>query len=936
MSVTMTTPSKTSDFETPQALFARLIGPVAAQLFCNEIILVFDVSTGVLASASDAALVALGLDLDAPFLPSFTESAGEAAPEIWSQVLAGTSHTWGGNLAGALGLSLDGTLTALISSDARYVLVSMTVASSGAVAGWVPDEVDTAAKNAVGVITYDIDGNILSMNEQAQTAMEDYGEELIGRNHDTLWPESMTKADSYFDFWEKLRQGRTMDGRHQHITAVQSEVWFQSTYTPLKNASGYVSRVVQTLMDVTQFNFTAKQAIERSAAFWSGVPACEYDADGHITAINEKMADLLDQDADACIGQHDSNFCDREFARGTVYATLWQDLRTGRPKRILVPHRSKSQRTVWLQSVFVPICDPSGTVIRILKVGEDVTANHEGLIDATAILSASDKLIGRCEFDQQGKILKINKTFERCFKTTAADAIGKEHRDFCPEELINGTKYRDFWDKLRAGDTIEDTFEMRRMDGQPIWIMAVYCPLFTANGNFWKVVQYFINVTDDVKERAELKGRMAAINKSQMVIEYDLDGSVLRANQAFLDATGYYEETIHGLAHDALCHNSASEVEEARKILDRVRGGKVHIGEFRRKTASGEVLWLIGSYALVLGEKGVASYIVQCVTNVTAQKRAELDTKATLTAVMSSLAVVEFDPEGYIQAANEAFLKAIGYSLREVAGQHHSIFCSPDYIRTKDYREFWINRAKGEGFSGRVRRVGRFDRDVDLYANYTPVFDIDGEVVKVVNTSVDVSDQVGLETLAGRNASKIIENVTACQAISKSIEQQADEMRGVCGQAMNRTGDGTKALVDSLDVFKGATSSIESVSEIATVISEIAIQTNLLAFNAAIEAARAKEYGIGFSIVADEVRKLAERNVEAARGITRHIETAKDRINLAKNGAEAVVQILKEQEALISKSGVGFESLMTDSNRQAASCASVADLVLEIQKAIHA
>lgn len=934
----MTTPSKNADFETPQDLLTRLLGPVGARLFDKEIILVFDAASGFLASATAAALGALGLDLDAPFQPTYAESVGPEAAERWPAILGGEAARWSGEVSGALGLSMAGAMVAVASEDARHVILSVSpvVQATAELVATSGSDMDAVVTNSVGVIIYDIDGNILSMNERAQTAMEDYGEELIGRNHDTIWPESMTKADAYFDFWEKLRQGRIMDGRHQHITAVQSEVWFQCTYTPIKNDSGYVSRVVQSLMDVTQFNFTARQAIERSAGFWSGLPACEYDLDGHVMAMNDQMADLLDQDPEACVGQHDSNFCDREFARSAAYATLWQDLRAGQTRRLLVPQRSKTQRAIWLQAVFVPITDPSGKVVRVLKTGDDVTATHEGLTDTTALLAASDRLIGRCEYDQGGKILKVNKAFERCFKITVADALGKEHRDFCTDDVKTSTKYRDFWDKLRAGDTLEDTFEMRRLDGQPVWLTAVYCPLFTPNGNFWKVVQFFVDSSAKVLERAEMQGRLTAMDQCQMVVEYDLDGTVLRANRAFLEAFGHSEDSIAGLSYQALCHSATSETEEARKVLDRVRSGKPQRGEFRRRTASGEDIWLVGSYALVPGTKGSAPLILQFAQDVTAQKRAGLDAQYSLNAVLISQAVVEFDPEGYVLTANEAFLKTFGYSLREVAGQHHSIFCSPDYVRSREYREFWINRAKGEPFSERVRRVGRFDRDVDLHASYSPVFDIDGKVVKVVKTAVDVSDQVSLESLAGANADKIIQNVSAARGISDGIQSQAQELRAVADRAMGCTTDGMKALSQSLDVFKGATTSVASVSEIATVISEIAVQTNLLAFNAAIEAARAKEYGIGFSIVADEVRKLAERNVEAARGITRHIDSAIDRINTATSGAEAVVQLLREQEALFSRSGAGFEHLMSQSGIQTKTYATVADLVAEIQKAIHA
>lgn len=935
----MTTPAKTKDFETSDVLLSRLLGPVALQLFRKEVVLVFDASTEMLVGANDAAVMELGFDLENKQQPSFADSVGDGSPEFWTDALSGGQPVWSGTLEGALGLSLTGQLMAVQSSDGRHIVLVLqreARTQSRPTAGQPTSAFDSLILQAIGVIVYDNDGKIISLNERAQTAMEDYAEELIGRNHDTIWPEAATKDNSYFDFWEKLRQGRSVDGRHQHITAVQSEVWFQSTFTPVKDEKGYVTHVIQTLMDVTEFNFVAKQAIERSDAFWSGVAVSECDLEGHVVAMNDQMAELLEHQADDCIGQLDSNFCDREFARGKAYSGLWLDLRSGRAQKLLVPHRSKSQRLMWLQTVFLPVTDPAGKVLRVLKLVEDVTRSHEDLIDATALLSASDRLIARCEYDKAGKIIRANKAYEKYLRIPVADAVGKEHRDFCPDAFRTSTSYGDFWDKLRSGDIIEGTFERRRFDGQPINIMTVYCPLFNDKGNFWKVVQYFVDVTAIVEEKAAMQVRLAAISDAMLVVDLDLDGTVLNANKAFLDATGYSLDSLRGLAHQSLCHSTTKESEDARKTLDLVRSGKVQKGEFRRKTASGKDKWLAGSYMLVKEAKGGPSSIVLLASDVTSLRQEAISATGDLAALVNSQATVEFDPQGFVLTASEAFLKTFGYSLREVVGQHHSIFCSPDYTRSKEYREFWINRAKGETFTGRVRRVGRFDRNVDLHASYCPVFDIDGQVVKVVETAVDVSDQVALEELTRSNAQKIIESTSSGRALTDELRTHVKDLSNVSQCALARTNDGVKELKQSLEVFQSASTSVESVSQIATVVSEIAVQTNLLAFNAAIEAARAKEYGIGFSIVADEVRKLAERNVDAAREITRHIDGAIDRIKTATKGAEAVVSILHEQEKLISNNGPLFENLMRGSETQNATYAQLADLMKEIQSAAHA
>lgn len=936
----MTTSSKNSDDVPADRILALALGQLGPKLLAEDCLLLFDAASGGLIWANAVALQRLGLDLDSGTRPVFADMIGagtDSADMVWAQLSAGTDCSWSGEIIGALGLTLAADAQAMRCGEALGTILLIAKQPRPAVAASGPDAIQGIVDASVGVIVYDMDGNIQSMNPRAQTALEDYAEELVGRNMDTIWPKSICESEMYFEFWEKLRQGRVVEGRHKHISAVESEVWFQSTFAPVKNPEGHASKVVQTLVDITQATFQAQIALERSAAVWDTIPACEFDPDGHITAINDLMAAVLGYEADECIGKHDSIFMAREFARGVPYKTAWDAVLGGKPQDVLIWQRTKEQKSVWLQSTLVPIKNEAGQIIKILKVAEDQTESHETQTDLMAVQMASENILGRCEIDGNGKILKINKVFEQAFKVTAANAVGRDFKDLCNDDLRKPQPFRDFWEKLQSGEIIrEDELQMRRENGEDVWIRCAFTPLFLPNGAFWKLVLTFVNVSNTVRRLTEFKGRLAALDQAQIIVEFDLDGRILTFNKSFMDVSGYGADVAKDLNFVDFWKDTSEAQEAARRILDKVRRGVRQSGEFRCRTASGADMWLVASFSPVIGLDDKPSHVILFAYDMTQSKRSSIETANTLAAVISAQAIVEFDLNGYVLNANEAFLKIFGFSLREVVGQHHSMLCPSDYIRSKEYREFWINRAKGEPFVGRVHRVGRFDRKVELHASYSPVCDADGKVAKVIKCTVDVSDQVALENLANESARGIIDSIDAGQGASKHILLETQKLTSMTEHSRSQTVQGQSALQKSLKSFEGAVTSVTAVSEIVSVVSDIAVQTNLLAFNAAIEAARAKEYGVGFSIVADEVRKLAERNVEAAREIGRNVDVAMERLTNGTTSAQSVFELMGEQDQDFSKCMDVLVSLEAHSGEQALTYKRVTDLVQAIQSAIEA
>ena len=408
------------------------------------------------------------------------------------------------------------------------------------------------------------------------------------------------------------------------------------------------------------------------------------------------------------------------------------------------------------------------------------------------------------------------------------------------------------------------------------------------------------------KNSKELQSKIDAINNSMAVIEFDTKGIILTANENFLSTTGYSLQEIQNKHHRMFCLTDYQNSKEYSEFWDELNKGRFFKGRFERVDKSGNPLWLEAAYSPVFDENGKQVKVIKCASNITKQVQKAQEQENIMTAISRSMAVVEFKASGEILTANSNFLDATGYRLDEIQGKHHSIFCEESLANSSRYLEFWQKLNRGEFVSGRFKRIGKQGNEVWLEASYNPIIDNHGNLTKVVKFASDIT--TGIVNAAEAREVAVHASLEADKTVQKGVEivrNIVDLMRKL-EQEIQSASDSLLALNKQAD----------QIDNIVSTISNIAGQTNLLALNATIEAARAGEQGRGFAVVADEVRQLATKTnastSEIASVIQKNVELAIEASQSMEASHEQVsnsIAFIEELNDTISQVNLGAKSV---------------------------
>jgi methyl-accepting chemotaxis protein len=401
--------------------------------------------------------------------------------------------------------------------------------------------------------------------------------------------------------------------------------------------------------------------------------------------------------------------------------------------------------------------------------------------------------------------------------------------------------------------------------------------------------QLKMDLAQMTERNLRLNTELQAIQQHLAMIEFTPEGEILQANQLFLNVVGYTLDEVKGRHHRMFCEAAYAQTDEYRQFWLSLAAGEAQSETYSRVGKAGNTIWLEATYFPVIENNQVVK-VIKVASDVTAKTDDSLQTQAIIKALDRSQAVIEFKPDGTILTANQNFLSTVGYSLEEIQGQHHRMFCDAQFYQENP--DFWIDLAQGQFKSGTFERRNSMQQPIWLEATYNPVFDSSGKVIKVIKFATDIS-----ESYQQRQAIK--EASTMAYEAFENAEKEWAECGTMLDESVAMSAEVTEEVGKASDLIAELTEHSKRIEETINVIRGISEQTNLLALNAAIESARAGEHGRGFAVVSEEVRKLSHNTHDS----TSEIE------EVTKTNAELVEQAMNYLNESQTRVSAGYEKI---------------------------
>ncbi|MBB3815292.1 methyl-accepting chemotaxis protein [Xanthomonas arboricola] len=522
----------------------------------------------------------------------------------------------------------------------------------------------------------------------------------------------------------------------------------------------------------------------------------EFDLDGRILHVNQNFLSLMGYRLDEVVGQHHRMFVTPGDRDSESYRQFWQALRRGDFNAGQFCRLDKHGREVWINASYNPLLDRAGKAYRVVKYATDITAQVRQTADFEGRIDAIDKVMAVIEFSLDGTVLDANENFLAAMGYRLDEIRGKHHGMFVDAQTRQSAAYRAFWDKLGRGAFDAGRYKRIGKDGREVWIQASYNPVLDEHGRPYKVVKYATDVTRQVIDSADADGRIQAIDKVMGVIEFDLQGRVLTANDNFLAILGYSAEEAVGQHHRIFVDASYGASEDYRHFWTKLARGQFDAGRYRRLHKDGSSVWIQASYNPILDVSGRPYKVVKYATDVTDQVRSAERMGQLMQQTLSIAQNVQREAH-HISVSNQELVSRSSTQSAAVAQTSTTIDQLAETVRTNSDSANSAQRM-AEASADVARRGATVIADmVKTTAGIRSATDRIGQIIEVIDGIAFQTNILALNAAveaarAGEQGRGFAVVATEVRSLAQRCSVSAKEIRGLIDNATDQVSDGSR------------------------------------------------------------------------------------------------------------------------------------------------